>query len=352
MAKQPKKNTTNSFSRKVKTTRKKSTNDTKKSPSKIVFQKNILIILFVLSSILLVSFGYFLGQKGMISDVRENEIIKELSQIKVKKPLEEKKVTVDDSFKVKSYRLDEPVKNMENKKLHNVQIISKKVKNTVLAYRGEKPKLVIIIDDVHSEVQLDAIKNLDMKITPSIFPPYALSKQSHLLANELEHYMIHLPMESGSKQFNKQYKTLMTFFSNEQIIARVKELRELFPHGVFVNNHTGSTFTQNYRVMKKLYDAMRREGFIFIDSYTIASSKIRKIAHEYGDAYVSRDIFIDNKHTITSIHEQLKKAVSIAKEKGYALAIGHPHKVTMQALESAQDILNDVELVYIDEIYR
>jgi polysaccharide deacetylase 2 family uncharacterized protein YibQ len=42
----------------------------------------------------------------------------------------------------------------------------------------------------------------------------------------------------------------------------------------------------------------------------------------------------------------------MAKKKGYAIAIGHPHKVTMQALASAKEIFKDVELVYIDELYR
>jgi polysaccharide deacetylase 2 family uncharacterized protein YibQ len=52
------------------------------------------------------------------------------------------------------------------------------------------------------------------------------------------------------------------------------------------------------------------------------------------------------------IHRQLQKAVNMAKKRGYAIAIGHPHKVTMKALTSAADIFNDVELVYIDELYQ
>ena len=44
--------------------------------------------------------------------------------------------------------------------------------------------------------------------------------------------------------------------------------------------------------------------------------------------------------------------MNLAKKKGYAVAIGHPHKVTMSALRSADNILEDVELVYIDEIYK
>jgi polysaccharide deacetylase 2 family uncharacterized protein YibQ len=97
---------------------------------------------------------------------------------------------------------------------------------------------------------------------------------------------------------------------------------------------------------------MKENGFVFIDSKTINTSKVEAIAFSFGDAYVSRDIFIDNKHNVPYIHQQLKKAVEIAKAKGFAVVIGHPHASTMKALSTSGDILSDVELVYIDGIYK
>ncbi len=215
-----------------------------------------------------------------------------------------------------------------------------------------KPKLAIIIDDISNAKQIEEIKALKMKITPSIFPPSRLSMVSHKLAIGLKHYMIHLPMESSSRQFNRQYKTLITDQTKEQIEERVQEIRRLFPTARYVNNHTGSVFTSNYKAMKRLYKALRKEGFTFIDSRTIGSTKVKKIAHEFGDIYIARDIFLDNKQRVKAIHKQLKKAVKIAKKRGYSIAIGHPHKVTMEALAKAGDILKEVKLVYIDEIVR
>ena len=216
----------------------------------------------------------------------------------------------------------------------------------------KRPKLVIIIDDVHTRAQISAIQRLNMKITPSIFPPYKLSPNSHRLAEGLKHYMIHLPMESGNKQFNTQYKTLKIAFSNKKIENRIKELRILFPKARYINNHTGSVFTSDYSSMNLAYKLMKENGFTFIDSRTVNTSKVREIASSYGDIYVGRDIFIDNKHSVPYIHKQLKKAVAIAKRKGYAVAIGHPHESTMEALSTAEYILNEVELIYIDDLYR
>jgi uncharacterized protein len=221
-----------------------------------------------------------------------------------------------------------------------------------LADQVGKPKLVIIIDDVSTQSQLEQILSTGLKITPSIFPPSQRSMTSHHLAKGLKHYMIHLPMESGSTQFNTQTKTLITSFSKAQIEKRVKEIRTLFPSARYVNNHTGSVFTDDYDAMRTLYIALRKEGFVFVDSRTIASTKVPQISQSFGDAYMARDVFIDNEHTIPYIHRQLQKAVNKAKKKGYAIAIGHPHRMTLKALTSAQSILAEIELVYIDELYQ
>ncbi len=46
------------------------------------------------------------------------------------------------------------------------------------------------------------------------------------------------------------------------------------------------------------------------------------------------------------------KVVKIAKTKGYAIAIGHPHKETLLALQNASSYLKEsgVDLVYINEL--
>ena len=374
MAPRSKKNSNKSSGNKKRTTVKKTTEKTipskKRNKSKKILhtKRNIFIVIISLMIISLISFGYFLGQRDIVKNVYDNtqkenystkELLDDLSKIKTKKPQEEKRVAEKKVVK----KILPSNKKREKKQLHekiipkeqkSVKIKSQKIKKkkeVALAYRGKRPKLVVIIDDVHTTAQLKAIKDLHMKVTPSIFPPYKLAPKSNLLARGVDHYMIHLPMESGNRQFNTQYKTLQTSFSKEQMETRVKEIKALFPTAKYINNHTGSVFTDNYQAMHTLYQLLRKYGFVFLDSRTIGSTKVRKIAHEFGDAYVARDIFIDNKHDVAYIHKQLAQAVSIAKKKGYAVAIGHPHKVTMQALASSKQILKDVELVYIDDIY-
>ena len=352
MATQPKK--TNTSTRKTPTRKRRRRKSTKGS----TFKKSIFIVLGVFLMISLVAFGYFLGQhdagngQNPIAQTyktyepeSKKKLLEDLSKLKTEKPKEK-----NASYKKKVTRVE---KQTSAKPVHQEELQKVKIaKHITLAETTQKPKLAIIIDDVSIRRQLNSIQATGLKVTPSIFPPSERSMSSHTLAEGVEHYMIHLPMESGSAQFNKQYKTLITTFSKAQIEARVKELRKLFPKARYINNHTGSVFTDDHSAMQTLYRALRKEGFVFVDSRTIASTKVPQITEEFGDAYVARDVFVDNEHNVPYIHRQLQKAVEMAKKRGYAIAIGHPHKTTMKALSSAAGIFNDVELVYIDELYQ
>ena len=345
---QPKKTNNKPSSKKISVKKKRRSKKSKNSN----FKQSILIVLGVFVMISMVAFGYFLGKQEYMGTPK--------SVAKVSVDKKQKKIlnkTIKPKEKMPNITMRELERNV-SAKVPLAKDKEDKIKPHFLEQRKKvylkhlmgKPKLVIIIDDVSNRRQLKRIEALHLNITPSIFPPSERSMKSHQLARGLKHYMIHLPMESGSKQFNTQYKTLKTSFSNAKIIARAKELRRLFPTARYINNHTGSVFTNNYRAMFTLYTALRKEGFMFVDSRTIASTKVPKIVKKFGDAYVARDIFIDNVHNVKTIHKQLRKAVALAKKKGYAIAIGHPHTITMKALSQARNILKDVELIYIDNL--
>lgn len=354
MATQSKKTNTRSSIKKTPANKRRGKKSTKGS----TFKKSLFIVLGVFLMISLVAFGYFLGQNDMGSSQNpivqtyktsetesKKKLLEDLSKVKKEKPQRQEERQIAVKPLIQEAEVKKRVKKEDT-------LEKKKANRVMLAEKGGKPRLAIIIDDVSTRSQLRKIQATGLKITPSIFPPSERSMTSHKLVKGLEHYMIHLPMESGSAQFNKQTKTLMTTFGQEQVEARVKELRVLFPSAHYVNNHTGSVYTDNYDAMKRLYSALRSKGFVFVDSRTIGSTKVPQITAEFGDAYVARDIFMDNQHNVPYIHKQLKKAVDKAKKRGYAIVIGHPHKMTIKALSSAESIFTDVELVYIDELYK
>ncbi len=215
----------------------------------------------------------------------------------------------------------------------------------------KRPRLAIVIDDVAFESQLKKIEALPWKITPSIFPPTPRHPKTPELAKSLHHYMIHLPMEAISYN-HAEKETLTTQSSEYQIDLMLRKLRHWFPNAKFINNHTGSKFTADAESMARFYPLAKRYGFTFIDSRTTPKTVVPEIARLNKDPYIGRDIFLDNKPDIEYIQSQLKKAVRLAKAHGYAIAIGHPHPTTLKALAKSGKILDGVDVVYMDELYR
>ncbi|CZE50171.1 divergent polysaccharide deacetylase family protein [Campylobacter geochelonis] len=216
--------------------------------------------------------------------------------------------------------------------------------------RFSKAKLAIIIDDMADKEHVDGLRSVGLKLTPSFFPPSKDFAHTPNLALKFEFYMVHLPLEAISHK--DRLKTLSTKDNYETIEKAIKAVRHDFPRAKFINNHTGSKFTSNLASSKMLLQALKKYDFLFVDSKTIASTKMRTATQQEGFRYIYRDVFLDNKNDRNYIRKELKKAVEIAKKRGYAIAIGHPKKITFKTLKTSQDILSDVEVVYINEIYE
>ncbi len=257
------------------------------------------------------------------------------------------KVEVVESFSIKSvHRVKQRV---HHKRKHHKQYM-KQVQSSQKHSKYKRGKVVIIIDDISHRWQLRKVKSLPFNVTPSIFPPSKMNMQSHLLARGLKHFMVHLPLESRSKQMNRMYKTLLSIASQKDINARVAEIRRLFPNAKYINNHTGSLFTSNYLASKRLFRAVRKYGFNFVDSRTTEHSQIAKISKEFGVKYIKSDLFIDNRVSVGAIKKEIRKALAIARRKGYVVMIGHPHPETFRALKKSRNLLKRYEVIYIDEL--
>ncbi|HEB9354369.1 TPA: divergent polysaccharide deacetylase family protein [Campylobacter coli] len=240
----------------------------------------------------------------------------------------------------------------ENLSLVAEQNLSKEenlIKDTNLS-KTKQARLAIIIDDMANISQVKALQALNLKVNPSFFP----SDKNHIdtpkLALKFDFYMVHLPL-AAINYAKPELDTLNPNDSQERIFKKIKQIKKDFKDLKFINNHTGSLFTSNEEAMKKLYKAFEKEGLIFVDSKTIASSKASKVAKALGQIYIQRDVFLDNQDDVAYIKKQLMDAVKLAKKKGFAIAIGHPRKNTFKALEQSKDLLESVELVYLSEIY-
>ena len=232
----------------------------------------------------------------------------------------------------------------------NSSVIFNKNKKSTYFKADKQARLAIIIDDMSSKEQVRALKNTGLKLNPSFFPRDKNHPNTHNYAKEFDFFMVHLPLAALNFK-NEEIQTLKPHQSQEQISAKIQSIKNDFKDLKFINNHTGSLFTSDANAMRKLFLALDNFDLIFVDSLTTNSSKVRTVARDFNQTYIKRDIFLDNYDDLNYIKKQIKKAVNLAKKNGFAIAIAHPKKNTFKALMQSKDVLNEVKLVYLSEIY-
>ena len=219
------------------------------------------------------------------------------------------------------------------------------------APNGE-PKLAIIMDDISTNAQVRELKKLSIKVTPSIFPPEKEHPKSAELAKEFSVYMVHLPLQALNYT-NEKANTLRTGDSKEIISQRIKDIKKDFKGVKYINNHTGSGFTSDFKSTLALLAELKNSEIYFIDSLTTNKSTVLDASKKLGLKYAYRDVFLDNEQNVSKILKMINKAVAVAKKDGVAIAICHPYKSTFEALKIAQkDAFKGVEVVYVDKIYE
>ena len=275
-----------------------------------------------------------------------NLSIKEnLKHIEILKPESTKKSGIEPSNKAKKQIYSEKPQKESTKK-DDFAVVPFTPNSSV---KG-RAKLVLIIDDVATFEHASMVKSIGLKITPSIFPATKTHPDTPNIARTFEFYMIHLPMQA--KHFDSpEIGTLTINESFESMHEKIKKIRRDFPRAKYTNNHTGSRFTSDYDAMDKAYRALIEQGFIFVDSKTIAQTAVARAAKKYNQPYISRDIFLDDDPSASAVRRELVAAVNLAKKRGYAIAIGHPKKNTIAVIKASKNnILKDVEVVYLKDI--
>ncbi|MCT7601655.1 divergent polysaccharide deacetylase family protein [Aliarcobacter butzleri] len=236
----------------------------------------------------------------------------------------------------------------------NIPLVEEKAapikKDTYVYNKKDKPKIAIIIDDVVSDSQKSKISNIGYPITMAFLPPTNTHKDSAKIAQNVPFHMIHFPLQASSAFKGEEINTLKITDSYETIENRVKQLRNWYPNAKYTNNHTGSVFTENDEAMDKLFKALVKYNFIFVDSKTSAKSVGQKYANKYNLPYISRNIFLDNEKSYEYIKSQLIKTIELAKKHGYAVAIGHPYDITLKVLKESKHLLNDVDPILVNKL--
>lgn len=199
-----------------------------------------------------------------------------------------------------------------------------------------EPVIAIIIDDIGWRKQDDIHSiNLPGAVTYSILPqtPNAGDMADRVTAKGKE-VMLHIPMEAKKSNHLLGPGALTSDMSQEEFITTINANFESVPQAVGVNNHMGSLLTNHELSMHRLMNALQRPNApFFVDSKTINTNVPQETAEIYGIASTKRDVFLDHEKGSENIINQFRKLVDIAKRRGSALGIAHPHPETTETLD-------------------
>jgi len=223
--------------------------------------------------------------------------------------------------------------------------------------QGEKngtARLAIILDDLGSDrAAADAIFAMPYPLTISVLPHHAhsveIAEQAHRHGYEV---LLHLPMQSVGNE-TREAQELHPGMPADDIPVLFEQMIESVPNATGVNNHQGSEATADPALMEELMPVLQKWNLFYVDSRTTAATVAYDTAQRLGVRSAFRNVpFLDDVREVSAVRKQIELALRGAKEKGEAIAIGHPHPATLEALSEVlpQAEARGVRLVYASDL--
>lgn len=212
-----------------------------------------------------------------------------------------------------------------------------------------RPAIAIVIDDAGlNRAGTERLNSLPGPLTVS-FITYAddlphQAKRARAAGHEI---FLHVPMAPLSDLQYPGPRALRPEAPRKEIRERLAWALSRVSGYVGVNNHMGSRFTSDEDAMGLLLEELKGRGLAFLDSRTTELSVGETVARRVGLPFAARDVFLDHDLDAAKIGMQLGRLEDIAHRRGYAVAIGHPHKVTLDVLSDWLQTLDARGLILV-----
>ena len=222
---------------------------------------------------------------------------------------------------------------------------------------GEKkrPRIAIIIDDMGFHQHLgEQLLEMDLNITFSFLPDAPFTAEQEKRASQKgRDILLHIPMEPQDSGWNPGANALYLRDDAAALRYKMEKMFAAVPHAVGANNHMGSRFTEDAEAMRVVIEDLKQHSLFFIDSYTSAGSHAFAVAQQMGVPTARRQIFLDNIQDANLICQQIERLVSAAKQRGWAIGIGHPHRATLLAFtRCSKHLQGEVEIVGAHQLVK
>lgn len=198
---------------------------------------------------------------------------------------------------------------------------------------GGMPVIAIVIDDLGGDVAqtrraMDLPREVALAFLPYPRDTASLAREAGRRGHEI---LVHVPMQAMGEA-NPGPMALSVDLPRAEILRRLDWGLARVPGFAGINNHEGSKFTADRAALAVVMQRLAGRDIFFLDSRTTADTQVIPVARAYGVETGARDVFLDDVPAIHAVNAQLRALEARARIQGAAIAIGHPHAITLDAV--------------------
>jgi hypothetical protein len=198
---------------------------------------------------------------------------------------------------------------------------------------GQGARVALVIDDLGRRVEdVSDFAQLGVAISYGVLPFESRTAQVvEALRRRGGEILCHLPMEP-SNGADPGPGALTRRMNRQELVQATEWALDAIQDAVGVNNHMGSQLTADREVMSAIVEVLDQRRLFFLDSRTSSETVAYQTARELGLPAAERQVFLDPQSGPETVREQFARLLELARRRGAAIAIGHPHPSTLVVL--------------------
>jgi polysaccharide deacetylase 2 family uncharacterized protein YibQ len=228
-----------------------------------------------------------------------------------------------------------------------------RIRSSVGEASSTRPAIAIVIDDlggdvVHTRRAIALPRDVALAFLPYPTDTPTLARAAGRAGHEV---IVHVPMQAIGPA-DPGPMALRTDLAPAENLRRLDWALSRVPGFIGINNHEGSLFSADRDALSPVVEELEKRHVFFFDSRTAANSQIVSVARAGGVESAGRDVFLDDIQAIDAVDAQLHALEMRARTQGIAIAIGHPHEITLDAVAYWTAHESGFELVLLSTALR